>query len=195
MLILPESEIDKYIGMLRLECNPKLLKAIIKAETNPPFNMLSNRYEPHFDRDGWKKGKWKQKPYRFYAYGEGSLSIAEWLGVHHRSSEIERGDYNIPANYWLAKSHGLGQLLGATALDLGFRGEEIEIYHPLINIRLAALYLNLKLKLYNGDIPKAISAYNAGIALEISEGKFRNQLYVDRVLSYYFSNGKGLLAL
>lgn len=186
-LILPESEIDKYIGMLRSECNPKLLKAIIKAETDPPGNLFSNRYEPHFDRDGWRRGRWEQKPYRFYAYGEGSLSIADWLKVHHRSSEIKSGDTRIPANYWLAKSHGLGQIMGATALGLGFRGEEIEIYHPLINIRLTALYLNNQLERYGGDKKRAISAYNAGSALVNPDGSFGNQVYVDRVWGYFIS--------
>lgn len=185
MFILPESEIDKYIGMLRLECNPKLLKAIIKAETDPPGNLFSNRYEPRFDRDNWRKGTWGKPPYRFYAYGKGSLSIEEWLKVHHRSNEIKAGDWQIPANYWLAKSHGLGQLLGATALDLGFRGEEIEIYYPLINIRLTAIYLNNQLERYHGDKKRAISAYNAGTALINPDGSFGNRAYVNKVWGYF----------
>jgi len=184
-MILLESEIDKYIGLLRSDCNPKLLKAILRAESD--YNLFANRYESKFDRENWQKGKWKGKPYYYYAYGEGSLSIGEWLKAHQRSSEIKSGDYSIPANYWLAKSHGLGQILGATALDLGFRGEEMEIYNPEINIRLSSLYLRQKLDKYSGDIKKAISAYNAGTALINPDSSFGNQVYVDRVLSYYLS--------
>ncbi len=79
-------------------------------------------------------------------------------------------------------SWGLGHILGCTARDQGFQGPLPRLLEPGINIEFCSKYLLYQLKRYKDAIEPAIAAYNAGTAVKNPDGKFRNQIYVDRVL-------------
>lgn len=53
---------------------------------------------------------------------------------------------------------GLGQLMPGTALDMGVMRAD-----PMQNLEGSAKYMRMLLDRYNGDYPKALAAYNAGM--------------------------------
>jgi soluble lytic murein transglycosylase-like protein len=87
---------------------------------------------------------------------------------------------------------GLMQLTPDTAATLRIG----DIYDPIQNIRGGAKQLRHLLKLYDGDLPLALAAYNAGVH-RIKGGKIprirETRAYVRKVLRYYdaFRAGRG----
>lgn len=61
-------------------------------------------------------------------------------------------------------SVGICQIKLSTAQWMGFRGTEQQLMIPRVNIYYAAKYLKRNLVRYNGNIPKALTAYNRGSA-------------------------------
>ena len=57
---------------------------------------------------------------------------------------------------------GLMQIRPETARDIGFRGEDAELYDPETNIRWGVAYLAAGYKLANGDLCQTVLKYNAG---------------------------------
>jgi len=84
-------------------------------------------------------------------------------------------------------SLGICQLHLTTAQMMGFRGTVEQLMNPKYNIKYAAKYLQKQIKRYNGDVYKAISAYNMGTAKFSKSGKFLNQRYVDKVVAKWKS--------
>lgn len=60
-------------------------------------------------------------------------------------------------------SYGLMQIKLSTAKDMGFKGTLNDLFIPKINIKYSVRYLNWLCEYYNGDIFKAMDAYNRGI--------------------------------
>jgi soluble lytic murein transglycosylase len=89
---------------------------------------------------------------------------------------------------------GLMQLTPDTAATLRIG----DIYDPIQNIRGGAKQLRHLLKLYDGDLPLALAAYNAGVH-RVKGGKIprirETRAYVRKVLRYYdaFHAGRGNL--
>lgn len=79
---------------------------------------------------------------------------------------------------------GLMQLTPATAVTLRVS----DIYDPIQNIRGGAKQLRHLLNLYQGDLPLALAAYNAGVH-RVKDRKVprirETKTYVKRVLRYY----------
>ena len=79
---------------------------------------------------------------------------------------------------------GLMQLTPATATTLRVR----DIYDPIQNVRGGAKQLRHLLNLYQGDLPLALAAYNAGVH-RVKDRKVprirETKTYVKRVLRYY----------
>lgn len=82
-------------------------------------------------------------------------------------------------------SHGLMQILYRTAQMMGYTGQPQGLFDPETNIRFGSAYLTHQLTRYQGDVPSALAAYNAGTARRGADGRFVNQAYVDRALGYY----------
>lgn len=80
-----------------------------------------------------------------------------------------------------ATSHGLMQIMGATARNLGFEGPFGRLYDPEINLRLGSNYINQLQKKYESEAD-VISAYNMGTPRKDQTGLYLNQYYVDRIL-------------
>lgn len=77
-------------------------------------------------------------------------------------------------------SWGLCQLMGAVARELGLKGPIVQLLQADVNLKYAALLLKRLAKRYDkpDDI---IAAYNAGSAVKLINGEYRNQNYVDKV--------------
>lgn len=91
------------------------------------------------------------------------------------------------------KSAGLMQLLPATASsELGRTVTTQDLFDPYTNILAGTKYLKSQLDKYRGNIPLAVSAYNAGHALVDSHGNIVNSDYVDKVMANYtyFKTGR-----
>lgn len=74
-----------------------------------------------------------------------------------------------------SSSHGLMQVRCKTAKFMGAK-DCSDIYNPETNIELGTKYIQYQVKRYNGDMKKALSAYNAGRAVTF------NQAYTKKVL-------------
>lgn len=83
-------------------------------------------------------------------------------------------------------SFGIMQLKFRTARAMGFEGPVTDLYDWRKNLRYGVRYLNYQLDRYDGNLRKAVSAYNAGHAKYRKDRKgFINQSYVDYVLQAY----------
>ena len=92
-----------------------------------------------------------------------------WQGrVNELAAKYDLSPYLIEALVWQesrwrenarspAGAHGLAQLMPGTARQLG-----VNPYDPGSNLEGGARYLRMQLDLFDGDIEKALAAYNAG---------------------------------
>lgn len=62
-------------------------------------------------------------------------------------------------------AHGLAQLMPGTAREMG-----VDIANPLSNLEGGARYLKIQLDRFDGDIERALAAYNAGPSRVLSAG-------------------------
>lgn len=85
-------------------------------------------------------------------------------------------------------SYGLMQVLYRTAQALGYTGPAEGLLDPATSIHYGTMFLAQNLNVTNGDIARAVSAYNGGFRRELGygfplpNGQFRNQDYVNHVL-------------
>jgi soluble lytic murein transglycosylase-like protein len=80
-----------------------------------------------------------------------------------------------------ATSFGLLQIMGQVARELGFKGPFSDLLKPEIGLEWGCKKLNRCYSRFGkDDINAGIAAYNCG-APKIKDGKFVNQVYVDRV--------------
>lgn len=82
-------------------------------------------------------------------------------------------------------SWGLGQIMGALAREQGHKGLMAELLKPEVNIKHICIRLK-KLKTISPLAEDVFAMYNGGAAAKQKNqtGKYRNQEYVDSVLSY-----------
>lgn len=81
-----------------------------------------------------------------------------------------------------AGAHGLAQLMPGTAREMG-----VDIANPLSNLEGGARYLKIQLDRFDGDIEKALAAYNAGPSRVLSAGGVpqipETKAYVSAIMS------------
>jgi soluble lytic murein transglycosylase-like protein len=83
------------------------------------------------------------------------LSAICFVESSHMPHKINHMDGN-------SDSLGLCQIKFKTAKWMKFKGTQRELMQPKVNARFAAKYLKYQLNRYNGNIMKAVAAYNAG---------------------------------
>jgi len=77
---------------------------------------------------------------------------------------------------------GLMQIKLSTAQQMGYKGPGVGLFDVRTNIHYGTKYLAWQLNRYR-SLPSAIAAYNAGSVFMVGN-KFKNQAYVDKVMSY-----------
>jgi len=133
--------------------SPFLVAAMVMTESGG--NTFSTRYEPGY--------KWVTP---------NATEHARRLGI---TIETE--------HFMQMTSWGLCQVMGATARDLGFTGNIVELVNPSLGLEYGCLYLKSKLQ-HGVPTEAALAAYNAGSARKNKDGTFQNQNYVDKVIKY-----------
>ena len=148
---LPSHDDLARVAAARHNLPPELVLAIVKVES--AGNPWATRFEPAFYRNYVLA-----TPERY-----GSISI-----------ETERRDRST--------SWGLCQVMGQTARELGFRGAYLsELCDPAVGLEYGCLYLARQVQRYDGHLDAAVAAYNAGSARRGTDGRWRNQAYVEKV--------------
>jgi len=82
------------------------------------------------------------------------------LGICHTESKLKIKALN--KNDAGSPSYGICQIKYGTAKWMGFKGTKKELMSMTINVRYAAKYLRYQMDRYNGDLRKAVLAYNMG---------------------------------
>lgn len=114
----------------------------------------------------------------------GLLSAVCYKESHHVVSAMHPHDGKGPK---ATTSVGTCQIKADTARIVGFHGSERALRDPSMNIFYAGKYLRHQLDLpeLNGDLRKAVAAYNTGTYYEDASGSPINQAYVKDVFRYW----------
>ena len=92
------------------------------------------------------------------------LSVTLLYSICAHESKDYTLDYAMYDNG--SPSYSVCQVKLGTAEMFGFKGEPMELREPRIGAKYAALYLKYQITKYNGNICKAVSAYNSGTYTE-----------------------------
>jgi soluble lytic murein transglycosylase-like protein len=91
-----------------------------------------------------------------------------------------------------ATSYGLMQIMGEVAREYGFKGKFEELFTPETGLEYALKHLTHFIRKYNTKgLDYAIASYNAGSPRFRDDGKFSNQVYVDRIHKFWSQIEKG----
>lgn len=82
-------------------------------------------------------------------------------------------------------SIGVCQIKVGTARTMGFKGTAVQLSDPKTNIKFAGRYLKRQIDRYEGDIRKAVAAYNTGTFRPDENGLPLNKKYVMKVFNYW----------
>jgi soluble lytic murein transglycosylase-like protein len=131
---------------------------------------------------------WNPEPKYHYLWDVLHKRQFRTLNAHEVDAESPPPDFPAlggdPDQEWWGQqaSWGLYQVMGAVARERGFRGVYLpELCDALTNIEYAARHVRVLLDWADGDIIRALCAYNGGRAGNAAP-PFRNQAYADRVL-------------
>lgn len=105
----------------------------------------------------------------------GLLDALCYVESSHKEKAIHHDDGN-------GDSLGICQIKLNTAKFLKFKGSEQDLLKAKINIHYSALYLKYQLERYNGDIKKAVGAYNSGTYKIGKDQNPINSKYIQKVL-------------
>ena len=159
-----------YSHLLQISCALVmfcLLIAAVPTPTRPDYDSVYPRYS---NQEIHRAIKWYAKKYRLDPALLRAVIKAESGFRQHAVSR--RG------------AVGLMQLTPATAATLRVN----DVYDPIQNIRGGAKQLRHLLNLYQGELPLALAAYNAGVHRVKGHKVPRireTRAYVRRVLQYY----------
>lgn len=98
------------------------------------------------------------------------LSSLCYVESAHKINAIHHDDGN-------GDSLGVCQIKYPTAKMMGFKGTSEQLMLPKNNIKYAAKYLAHQIKRYNGDVTKAVIAYNQGSAKNLTSTKYSIKVF------------------
>jgi soluble lytic murein transglycosylase-like protein len=137
-----------------------------------------------------------QNRYRVLGRAEIDKYVEELAAKHNVDPELIRAviaaesGYN-PAATSRKGAQGLMQLMPGTAQQLGVR----DAYNPKQNLEAGVRYLRALIDKYNGDLDKALAAYNAGEGAVERAGGVPNiretRDYVRRITDQYYHSDSG----
>lgn len=104
-----------------------------------------------------------------YQLPNGLLSSLCYVESNHKNV--------ISYNDGKTNSYGICQIKYETAKHLGFKGTELDLMKPENNIKYAGKYLKHQLTRYNGDVKKAVIAYNRGNAKDLTSTKYQIKVF------------------
>ena len=81
-------------------------------------------------------------------------------------------------------SWGLMQIMGGVSRELAYEGPLVKLCDPETNLKYGIMKLRKFMEKYS-ETEDAIASYNAGSPIKGTDGKYRNQDYVDKVLLHY----------
>jgi soluble lytic murein transglycosylase-like protein len=100
----------------------------------------------------------------------GLLSSVCFIESHHNPTAIHYHDGK-------GSSIGLCQIKLKTAQSLGFKGTEKQLMQVKNNIYYAGAYLHHQQIRYNGDITKAVIAYNIGHSGNLTTSRYQVRVF------------------
>ena len=138
---------------------------------------------------GGNTNAWNPEPQYRYFWNVRKNAPFRFLTVIESRSEIPPQDFPClagdPDQEWWGQqaSWGLMQVMGALARELGYSDPYLPglCSDPARNLSLGCLHLGRLLKWANGNVDKALAAYNGGKGGNMTP-PYRNQFYADKVL-------------
>jgi soluble lytic murein transglycosylase-like protein len=159
-----------HLRLLRISCALALLCLLVAAVPTPTRPDYDSVYPRYSNQEIHQAIKWYAKKYR--------LDPALLRAVIKTESGFRQHAVSRRG------AVGLMQLTPATATTLRVH----DVYDPIQNIRGGAKQLRHLLNLYQGELPLALAAYNAGVQRVKGHKVPRireTRAYVRRVLQYY----------
>jgi soluble lytic murein transglycosylase-like protein len=159
-----------HLRLLRISCALALLCLLVAAVPTPTRPDYDSVYPRYSNQEIHRAIKWYAKKYR--------LDPALLRAVIKTESGFRQHAVSRRG------AVGLMQLTPATAATLRVH----DVYDPIQNIRGGAKQLRHLLNLYQGELPLALAAYNAGVQRVKGHKVPRireTRAYVRRVLQYY----------
>ena len=159
-----------HLRLLRISCALALLCLLVAAVPTPTRPDYDSVYPRYSNQEIHRAIKWYAKKYR--------LDPALLRAVIKTESGFRQHAVSRRG------AVGLMQLTPATATTLRVH----DVYDPIQNIRGGAKQLRHLLNLYQGELPLALAAYNAGVQRVKGHKVPRireTRAYVRRVLQYY----------
>ena len=140
---------------------------------------------------GFEPYAWNPEPRYNYLWDVKNNRPFRRLTAAELASKLPPKDFPAPAGvdpdaeYWGQQaSWGLGQLMGANARALGYKGKFLTgLVDPAVGLRLAFrhLYSIRTHFLVSAGWQGVVAAYNAGSPRKTSDGTWENQEYVDKI--------------
>ncbi len=106
----------------------------------------------------------------YYSLPPNLLSSICYIESTHNIKAIHHDDGS-------GDSLGVCQIKLSTAQDLGFKGTAEQLMVPATNIKYAGKYLKSQIKRYDGNVKKAVIAYNLGHAGQLTYTKYQDKVY------------------
>lgn len=105
-----------------------------------------------------------------YGLPNGLLSSLCYIESKHQVNAIHYND---------GKTHSFGvcQIKYETAKTFGFKGTEQQLMEPYYNVKYAAKYLQHQIKRYDGNISRAVVAYNRGNAKGLTSSQYQVKVF------------------
>lgn len=105
-----------------------------------------------------------------YSLPPGLLASLCYTESHYDVSAVHKDDGHTD-------SIGICQVQKPTAHFMGYNITRKELFDPEVNIRVAAAYLRYQIKRYQGNLKKAVIAYNRGNAKGLTTTKYQVKVY------------------